>query len=483
MEIKKILALVALTLTVLVAACFGLLPTDGHMRTIVPMVFVLVSITFFVLHPYKEENKLALRVGLILFALALSIIVALTPAIFGFKMHEELGLVGGVIVALVAAAGPVFALLQTDQKVLDEIDKLRDDFNQSEKDLKEAQDDLKKVEGEKTTAETNLQAANERAEAAEAATTQEREAKEAAQTDLKDARDAHSEREQNLQGQIDDLNADLGQAQKDLEESEKEAAFYLSENGKLEKRIEILTQAKPHFDSKEDSSENGNAADGSATSVEITIETKPTETVTEEEVQAETVEVTGDTVSGENGAATPVITETPTETAETAATTETPIDAVVVPAADTPTEEEEDVVDGAVVLMKDPSGRTVIKESAIPQTSVYLHKVEEDEEVVSFEVCSTDEIDGDLCVGVLSTRNGKRDKEMYFRIPAGKKKSKRLIRVPRGANIGLDIIEYLHLNPGGQVLDTFNITELLPYRIQGCQSSIQAAEVYVVDVA
>ena len=66
MELKKILALVALTATVLMAVCFGLLPTTGYARTIVPMIFVLGSITFFVLHPYKEENRLALRVALIL---------------------------------------------------------------------------------------------------------------------------------------------------------------------------------------------------------------------------------------------------------------------------------------------------------------------------------------------------------------------------------------------------------------------------------
>ena len=279
------------------------------------------------------------------------------------------------------------------------------------------------AQNEKAEAETNAQEAAERE-------SEERTAKESAQDDLKKA----VKREEDLQKQIDKLNTDL-------QESKEEVALYLSENNKLEKRVAALTQTQ----SQQEGGPASDTADTGASQFEIIVKAEPTEKVVPENS-----------------------------------------DAVVIPAVAAPVEEKEDAVDGAVVFTKDPSGHTVIKESAMPQTAVYLHKIAEDDEEVSFEVCCTDEVDSPLCVGVLSTRNGKKDKEMYFRIPAGSKKSKRLIRVPRGANIGLAVMEHLHLNPSRQVLNALSITadtQLPPYRVQGYQSSTQPAEVFVVDAA
>ena len=431
MGLKRTLALVALVLAVLMTVCFGLLPVGGHVRTIVPTLLILGSVAFFVVHPYEESNRVLMRVVAIIAAIGV-IAIAVTPILLGWKAHEIYGLVGAVAAALAAVAGPVFVLLQTDRKILDKIDKLTDD-------LATAETDLATTKSEKETAEADTAAATERAEAAEKEAAEEREAKETAQADLATAQRTQGD----LQKQVDGLNTELSQTQKSLQESQEEVALYLSENTKLEAKVAALSQTQ----------QTQPAQDGGST-VEIVVEAQPTPATPQTQ---------------------PVTTHsTPSET-----------DAVIVPAAtETPVEEvEENVIDGAVVLMKDPSGRTVIKESAIPQTAVYLHKVEEDEGIVAFEVCSTDVIDGPLCVGVLSTRNGKKDKEMYFCIPAGKKKAKRLIRVPRGSNIGLEVVEYLHLNPGGEVLSAFNITELPAYRVQGCQSAIQSAEVFVVDAA
>ena len=443
MGLKRILALVALAVVILIltVVCFGLLP--GSAGAIALTVPILVSAVLFVVHPYEKDNRASARVIVILTAIAV-VGITCAPLLFGWAAHKLYDFIGVAIAALAATAGPVFTLLQPSRKVLNEIDKLTDDLTKVETDLATAK-------SEKAAAEADTVAATERAETAEKSAADERVAKEAAQADLNAAQEAQAD----LQKQVDGLNADLSQTQKDLRESQEEAALYLSENGKLERRIAALAQS-----GQADGSASG-MADAATSQVEIVIENGVPQVTTRG--------------AANNAAAAPTIPET--------TASETPADAVIVPVATDTNTEEEDVVDGAVVLMRGPSGNMIIKESAIPQTTVYLHKVEEDEKVVSFEVCCTDAIDGPLCVGVLSTMGGKKDKEMYFLIPAGSKKSKRLIRVPRGSDVGLSVIEYLHLNPGGEVLDALNITELLPYRIQGCQSSIQAAEVVVVDAA
>ena len=135
-------------------------------------------------------------------------------------------------------------------------------------------------------------------------------------------------------------------------------------------------------------------------------------------------------------------------------------------------------INGELLIGVDPnSGEIIAKETAIPQTSVYLNKIEDNDNERVFEVCCSTPIDDILCVGVWLKNNGSR-KDEFFRIAPGEVKAKTLFRVPHDVNITFDVIDYLYLNPSRKVMDKLGITKCPPYTTEVYRSAISPVEVY-----